>query len=124
MPSKWLRVLPNDDGIRPAGAQDECLYCGCKVGEFHKRDCVIVNKTVKVRYSFEIEIEQPHYWDKERIEDYHNNGSWCADNAIDELERDSVKNGCLCGRFTCEVVDMGDDKPFMYDNEKNRYDLE
>ena len=85
MDKKWPIVLKNDDGIRPAGKPDECLYCKSKVGEPHAKDCVIVTKIVKVRYSFEIEITVPHHWDKDMIEFHRNESSWCALNAIDDL---------------------------------------
>jgi hypothetical protein len=37
-------VLPNDDGIRPAGNSDECFYCNQKIGTSHKEDCVCLQK--------------------------------------------------------------------------------
>ena len=103
-------VLQDDDGIRPAGNPDECFYCHQKVGTPHKNDCVILNRKVKVRYTFEIEIEQPHSWDKQQIERHRNNGSWCADNAVSEL--DNYPGSCLCPVFHCEVLEIPDVPPF------------
>lgn len=54
----WPTVDPEDDGIRPAGASDECFYCHQKVGEPHQRDCVIVTKRVRVRYLIDVDIER------------------------------------------------------------------
>lgn len=104
-------VLPDDDGIRPAGEPDECLYCKQKVGTPHNSDCVILERKVKVRYSFEIEIEVPHSWTEDDIEWHRNMGSWCADNAINELTEAS-KGHCLCNSFHCEVLDIPEAEPY------------
>lgn len=113
MEHPWPTVQPNDPGIRPAGPQDACFYCRQKVGQEHGRDCPIVQKRVKVRYSFEIELLQPHHWDKGRIEFHRNDGSWCAVNAIRELEGLTSEGQCLCPVFNCEVLDMGDGVPVV-----------
>jgi len=55
-------VVPGDHGIRPAGKPDECFYCSQRIGVPHKPDCVMVTKRVRVRYSFDIEIDVPHHW--------------------------------------------------------------
>jgi len=106
-------VLPDDDGIRPAGKPDECFYCRQKVGTPHKQDCVIPSRKVKVRYSFDIEIEVPWEWDKHMIEFSRGESSWCASNAIEELEKyESESEGCLCGVFDCEVLEIPDAPPY------------
>lgn len=99
-------VLENDDGIIPASKKGECIYCGSKIGEYHKSDCVTITKKVKVRYSFEIEIEVPRSWDKEQIEYARNNGRWCADNSLLEMQLYADENNtCLCPFFKCEVLE-------------------
>lgn len=70
-------VLLNDNGIRLAGKPDECFYCHSKVGEPHKRDCVVIRKRVKMRFIVEIETDEPHSWTKDDIEFHYNNSS-CA----------------------------------------------
>lgn len=107
------KVLVDDDGIRPAGQPDECFYCNQKVGQPHKQDCVILNRKVKVRYSYEIEIEVPHFWDKETIEFHRNDSSWCADNSLDDIEEYSKsRGGCLCGCFSAEVIEIPEAAPY------------
>jgi len=96
--------LPDDSGIRPAVNPDECLYCQQKVDTPHKSDCVILRRKVKVRYSFDIEIEVPQSWTKEDIDFHRNMSSWCSNNAIDEL-RATSKDHCLCDAFNCEVLE-------------------
>ena len=101
-------VLEDDPGIRMGKKQ--CIYCGSKIGEFHKYECVTLTKKVKVKYSFYIEIDVPQSWDKDQIEYSRNEGRWCADNSLTEIElyRNS-KNTCLCNFFECEVLsDEGD----------------
>lgn len=104
-------VLPDDNGIRPAGPQDQCLYCHQKVGKPHEKDCVILERKVKVRYSYEVEIEVPWYWDIDQIEFHRNEGSWCADNSLQELENMTEKD-CLCRVFNCEVLEIPESKPY------------
>lgn len=106
------KVLNNDNGIRPAGKPDECFYCNQKVGEPHKADCVILHKKVKVKYTFEIEVEVPHHWDKHDVEFHRNDSSWCADNSFEEIESHAKKHGCICHAFECEVTEMPEMEPY------------
>jgi len=105
----WPIVLPNDDGIRPAGMPDRCFYCGQRVGEPHGSKCAAVHKMVRVQYSFDIEIEVPAFWDKDNVEFHRNDSSWCANNAIGDigkfLERiDQEDSNCLCGVFEAKFL--------------------
>jgi len=112
-------VLPNDNGIRSAGKSNECFYCHQKIGLPHKKDCVILNKKVKLKYSFEIEVEMPWSWDNGQILFHRNDGSWCADNALDELEKLSDKLGCLCSVFSAEIISVSDKPPYRKDDKGN-----
>jgi len=96
------KVLINDDGIRPAGKPDECFYCRQKIGANHNHDCVAVHKMVKVRAVIEYEVEVPASWDKESIEFQRNEGSWCSDNMINEIE---ALDGCLCNYTDFEYLE-------------------
>lgn len=107
----WPLVLPDDSGIRPAGPPDACFYCDRKVGEEHARECVTVHKRIRVRYSFELELEVPHHWDAERFEFHRNHGTWCAANALDEIGRATEEHGCPCGIFRAELLSVVDDTP-------------
>lgn len=93
---------------RPAGKPGECFYCNQAIGQDHELECVMLQKVVKVRYTYELEIEVPAHWDKDMIEFARNESSWCADNSIDEL-RDSIKSdACICGRFHCNYIEDGE----------------
>ena len=110
----WPIVVPDDDGIRPAGRPDECFYCKAKVGDPHGPRCVIVEKLVRLRYIIEVDVRVPHCWTTEDIEGHRNESSWCADNAIDDIEahiRADATDDCLCPRFKAEVVTVLDDTP-------------
>lgn len=107
----WPLVDAKDDGIRPAGPPDECFYCRRKVGEPHGAECVIVTKRVRVRYIFEIDIDVPHFWDEHTLLFHRNDSTWCADNAIAQIEDSAPEPGCLCNAFTCEYVGISDDTP-------------
>lgn len=105
-----MKIVTKDDkGIRPAGDKDKCLYCGSKIGEYHKENCVTITKRVKVMYSFCIEIEVPKSWDKEQIEFFRNESRWCADNSIHEIvSYAKEKESCLCPFFECRVLNKGE----------------
>jgi len=82
--------------VRPAGKSDECFYCKKKLGEEHALDCVIRSRTVIVDFTIRMVTHEPENWDKEQIEFHYNEGSWCSDNFLDDLERRSKKMGCSC----------------------------
>lgn len=84
-------------GIRPVGSPDHCLYCGERRGSIHKSDCVIRRRTVVVLATIEYVIDVPESWDSDAIEFQRNDGSWCANNMLQELEA-LTEHGCLCER--------------------------
>lgn len=85
-----------DYGIRPAGSDYECFYCGVKKGNQHKEGCVIRKRTVVVKMEIEIVLDVPEDWDENFINFHKNESSWCASNIISELQRMDEKTGCLC----------------------------
>lgn len=113
-------ILADDDGIRPAGLPDACFYCGGKVGDPHDSECVTLKRKIKVRYIFELEIEVPHHWTKDDVLFHRNDSSWCANNALDELDPHEVEvspglfTGCLCSGFTCEVIEIPEAAPLRH----------
>ena len=117
MQSDWPLVIEGDAGIRPATRDDGCFYCHQTIGQPHSNDCVVVKKKIRVRYIYELELEVPHFWDKDNFEFHRNEGSWCADNGIRELmeffgfDDDSYEGGCSCSNFQAEYVTTVDDTP-------------
>jgi len=107
-------VLPNDYGIRPAGKLDECFYCRAKVGEPHKKDCVVIVKRVKMRFTIEVETEEPCSWSKKDIEFRYNESSWCVNNLVPMLQKEIRYSGnCLCHHhhFNARLVKVMDNMP-------------
>ena len=91
--------------MRPASDKRVCFYCEQPIGTTHHKDCVLIAKTVKVRMTAEYEINIPNYWTSENLEFHRNQGSWCSDNAIDELKEVIDKEDCLCHRTKFEYLD-------------------
>lgn len=112
---EWPLVAVNDDGIRPAGKPDACFYCQQKVGHPHARDCVVVSKKVRLRYTIDVEVSVPHFWTKNEIEFHRNQSSWCAGNIITEIveyeERVEESGDCMCGKVHCTFMEVSDNTP-------------
>lgn len=93
---------------RPGSAppfDGRCFYCRQPIGELHKRTCELVHKRVKVRCTIEYEVEVPSFWDQTQIEFHRNDGSWCADNLLRELEQVAEAGGCLCDITRFELLE-------------------
>lgn len=88
-------------GPRPAGKPTECFYCHVQVGGTHKTDCPCRVRTVVMRYTFEVVIPYSEDADVGAITFSRNESSWCANNALRELEK---RNDCWCSGFTAEFV--------------------
>ena len=102
----WPLVDPKDNGIRPAGKAGECFYCNRKVGEEHKRDCVTIQKKVRVQFTVEVIAEAPHSWPDEMIAD-HQNELWTE--GCTELI--APWGGSEFVVVVCEEVETVDDTP-------------
>lgn len=90
-----------EEGIRPAGSDNNCFYCGEEKGNTHKPECVIRKRTIVMEMKVEIVMEVPEHWDEEMCNFHKNESSWCASNILDDLKKLDEK-GCLCGitKFT------------------------
>lgn len=93
--------------MRPASKKEECFYCKQPLRSLHKDDCVLVRKKVRVRMTVEYEIAVPASWELERVNYQRNESSWCATNALDELQdlSESRENGCLCDNIHFEALE-------------------
>lgn len=89
------------------GKSGKCFYCREEIGKPHKQTCVLLKKKVKVKATIEYEVDVPASWDVDQIEFHRNEGSWCADNMLDELEKLAKDEGCLCACavFECDSSD-------------------
>lgn len=61
-------------------------------------------KTVTVRITIDLPMRFPKEWSNEHIEFHLNEGSWCANNIIGEIESYSEEHGCICGIFKAKVI--------------------
>lgn len=95
---------------RPATKENKCTYCNQPIGNFHKEDCVCISKKIKLKVTIEYETDCPADWDKNQIEFHRNEGSWCADNCLSEIEEYIESKGiCLCSNADFEYIeDIGD----------------
>ena len=57
---------------RPAGKVGECFYCQRAVGQSHNEHCVLWEKRVRMRATFEYEVSVPHAWIEDGIDHWYN----------------------------------------------------
>lgn len=88
-----------DNGIRPAGKQDECFYCGVHIGEPHQRDCVLRKRTVVLEMKIQYVVEVPSFWDKASIEFHRNDSSFCSGNDVELI----AKQAAAAGEHVCNT---------------------
>lgn len=100
-------VAEDDDGIRPAGPPDACLYCRSKVGERHSAECVMVEKTVTIELTVRMTTEVPRSWDATQVEFHFNDSNYCIDNLVRDLRTKSEPggSGCLCDRARVKLLE-------------------
>lgn len=105
-------LVTNTYGPRPFGRPDECFYCHAPVGSEHVSGCVMRQRTVIMRWTYEIPISVPEDWTTETIEFHDNDSSWCANNSVDTLERlrGDETHGCLCHMFSAEYLREADEE--------------
>lgn len=102
-----MNFTVTEKAMRPASGKRECFYCDAPVGEHHQPRCVLIKKKVRLRVTIDFEVDEPAAWTKEDIESHRNGGSsWCASNVLNELERYSEVNPCLCGNAVFECLEM------------------
>ncbi|MHB0943353.1 hypothetical protein ACYCSU_17025 [Paenibacillus sp. ALE1] len=87
---------------RPAGKPDRCFYCSNLIGEEHKQDCVIRNKTVVMDFTIRLVVDVPEYWTEDDIEFKYNKGTWCADNLVQMITREDGR--CLCPHVEAKFI--------------------
>ena len=89
---------PVNKGVRPAGPQDACLYCKAPKGGQHSQGCVMRNRSIVVRVSFDLLKFVPEDWDSDMIEFHMNGSSSCSSNLLREIvdQADRVADGCTC----------------------------
>ena len=90
---------------RPADMNGKCFYCQQSIGSYHKFDCVLINKRVKIRLTVDYEINVPVGWRKEMIEFHRNDGTWCSDNLVKELQEIITTDTCLCPLTNFEYLE-------------------
>lgn len=110
---------------RPAGSNVKCFYCGQYIHHFHRDDCILVCRDVTVRLTFlhedgiittEFTEVLPASWNEDLIDFHYNGSSWCADNALDEIDQgvanriqECVDDGeCICAYSRFDVVSLSD----------------
>lgn len=121
LPQGWPTVRVDDPGIRPAGEPDKCFYCGQSVGAPHGDKCAVVEKLVRVKYTVEVEIYVPYFWEASDVEFHRNHGSWCASNVTQDIEsygsrqQKDNEDACLCNNVECEFIRVVDESPIVLD---------
>lgn len=84
----------------------QCFYCHQPIGSFHGDECVLIEKQVQVDLKLRYCVMVPAHWTAGDVEFHRNEGSWCADNLVEELQKirdqGNEVDECLCNdaKFT------------------------
>lgn len=103
--TRW-EVSEEDTRGRQRGNQ--CFYCNGLLGGRHEAECVIPQREVRVRVTFEITRSVPHFWKPSMIDFHMNESSWCMGNIIAELEKLDDQHGCLCAADAVKLEYIGE----------------
>lgn len=57
---------------------------------------MVVHRKVLVRYTIEVPVEIPYYWDADRLAFHREDSSSCANNIINWDFALAAKDGCMC----------------------------
>ena len=99
-------VTRDDTRCDGAGTPEKCFYCTGALGGQHDEQCVILQRPVRVRITFEIVVAVPRSHTKEQLEFHWNDSSWCTDNIMNDLARYSEsRERCLCPVSTFEYLE-------------------
>jgi hypothetical protein len=107
-PPKKSPFVVTEKAMRPASDLPRCFYCHQPIGDFHLETCGLVCKKVVVRLTIEYPVKVPASWDAHMVEFHRNDGTWCANNLVDELEALTEELGesrCLCSAAHYDYVD-------------------
>ncbi len=74
------------------------------MGEEHAQNCVCRKRTVVVEYKFTVCLEFPVDFSDKDIEFNRNDSTWCANNALMELDNTCEAGRCLCPRFEAKYI--------------------
>ena len=93
-------IVTKENGVCPAGPPGKCFYCKQPVGCEHSSDCVCRKKTVVVKFTIDVTVSMPDYWNEKNIHFYYNESSGCKSNILMDIER----AGCICGMATIDYI--------------------
>jgi len=94
--------------MRPVSTERRCFYCYERVGQHHKSDCGLIQKTIKQSVTFEYEVSIPAKWTAQDFEFNRNEGTRCADNELEILRKLAEQSGCLCECATFKFIEDSD----------------
>lgn len=105
------RMCTPTNGPRPRGLPTECFYCHVPLGVEHTPECVIRSRTVVIRQTIEYTIAVPEHWNRGNIEFHYNDSSWCASNALVDLDLlfNTEDNPCMCDASQIAYVREADE---------------
>ncbi len=84
-----------------------CFWCKAAIGTPHKESCGHVIRRAKIRVTLEYEVNVHGGGDPDAVQQFEfrrNEGSWCANNIISELQDVSESSGCLCNHAETTFV--------------------
>lgn len=99
----------------PRNVDNTCMYCGAKEGEQHNQGCVCRRRSIVMKMEMNIVMEVPENWEVSTCEFNKNDGTWCASNIIQDLQKIDKDLGWLCGMVNFKYL-----REAMQEDEENQ----
>ncbi len=101
-------LVTEEDFVELVAEVLQCNYCEQVVGEYHRDDCPMITKNVRVHLNINYTTWMPAHWNEKDIKFHYNAKNLDIMNLIDEIMEIQETRGCACEQVTFQHVEYED----------------